>query len=274
MREIKKGKKMLEDLAIELKLRGLSPRTVKAYIYHNHRFLDFIKKQSSEITQQDIRLYLAEYTDHASPATISLMKSALRFYYDELLKKNLVTFKSPKIRDRLPVVLSKEEVKSLIYAASTIKSKLLLKLLYGTGLRVSECVNLNVKDLELNEHIGWVRKGKGGKDRMFRIPDSLTSDLKKYLTTQHGPYLFTGENPITPRNIQKIVKHAAEKAGIKKDITPHTLRHSFATHLLEAGTDIRYIQVALGHSKLQTTEIYTKVTSEQMKKIKSPLDNL
>ncbi|HLC74293.1 MAG TPA: site-specific tyrosine recombinase/integron integrase [Candidatus Nanoarchaeia archaeon] len=265
---------MLEDLAAELKLRGYSPRTKDAYLYYNTKFLLSIKKTPEEVTQSDIKRYLADLMDNLSPASYMLVKSSLRFLYDEMLKRNFLQFKNPKKKATLPVILSKEEIKLLISAAPTLRSKLIIKLLYASGLRVSECLNLKAVDLELNQHIGWVRSGKGGKDRMFILPESLTKTINQYLKNNAGLFLFGGDKPLTPRNVQLIIKRAAKNAGIAKSVSPHKLRHSFATHLLEAGTDIRVIQELLGHSNLQTTQIYTKVSQEQLRKVKSPLDNL
>ena len=183
----------------------------------------------------------------------------------------------PKIPKKLPTVLSKEEVKKLIEVTTHEKSRLIIKLLYATGLRLSECLNLKIEDLELNEKMGWVRSGKGAKDRLFTLPDILINDIQRYtringITSGH---LFRGrKGSMTPRNVQKIFNYAGKKAGLNKRVTPHKLRHSYATHLLEAGTDIRVIQELLGHSNLQTTQIYTRVSKEELKKVKSPLENL
>jgi len=265
---------VLKNLESELKLRGFSPRTIKAYIYHNSKFLEFVKKKPKEVDQADIKVYLADQIDKTSIATVSLVKSSLKFFYDEILQKNIVNFKTPKLEQKLPTILTKEEVKSLIKATPTLKSRLIIKMLYSSGLRLSECLNLKIDDLELEEKIGWVRKGKGAKDRLFILSENLIKDIKKYLKKHTGPYLFSNDRPLTSRNVQLIIKRAAQKAGIKKNISPHKLRHSFATHLLESGTDIRVIQKLLGHSKLQTTQIYTDVSTELIKKVKSPLDSL
>jgi len=265
---------VLKNLESELKLRGFSPRTIKAYLYHNSKFLEYTKKQPQEIDQVDIKAYLADQIDKTSIATVSLIKSALKFFYDDVMGKGIVDFKTPKAEKKLPVVLSKDEVKALIQAAPTRKSKLIIKMLYSSGLRLSECLNLKIDDLELEEKIGWVRKGKGGKDRLFILSENLVKDFRKYLKKHQGPYLFSNGKPLTPRNVQKIIKRAAQIAEIKKPVSPHKLRHSFATHLLESGTDVRVIQELLGHSNLQTTQIYTKVSMEKIKKVKSPLDNL
>jgi len=222
-------------------------------------------------------MYLAHLISDAgkSNATVALAKAAIKFYYDEVLKRNIVNIKTPKIGKKLPTVLTKDEVKRLISAAKSIKSRLIIKMLYSTGMRVSELVNMRVNDLELDEKHGWIRGGKGSKDRMVILSDNLICDLRKFLSTYSREYLFSGRNmQLTPRNIQKIIQNSAKNAGINKRVSPHTLRHSFATHLLESGTDIRVIQELLGHANLQTTQIYTRVSSEEIKKVKSPLDSI
>ncbi len=154
----------------------------------------------------------------------------------------------------------------------------MVSLVYACGMRVSELVNLEIKDLDFEDKIGHIRQAKGKKDRIFNIPNFLAFKLKKQVEKQkedNQKYLFTGpKGRLSTRNIQKIVKSSAKKAGIKKDVHCHTLRHSFATHLLENGSDIRMIQVLLGHASLSTTELYTHVSAEQIKKVKSPIEGL
>jgi len=173
-------------------------------------------------------------------------------------------------------VLTKEEVKKLIDATENKTHRLMLMLLYSSGIRLSELVNLKAGDLELEQAMGWVRSGKGAKDRLFIISKNLTGELKDFAAAKkRDDFLFSGRNGrMTPRNVQKIVASSAKKAGIEKNVHPHTLRHSLATHLLEDGTDIRKIQTLLGHSNLSTTQIYTHVSMEELKKIKNPLDGL
>jgi len=270
--------KTLNQLLTELKLRGFAKNTIDSYLIHNRLFLEHIKKQPKDITEKDIKQYFADLTDKTlTNKTISLKLSALKFYYDEILKKKIVNLKPPKISKKIPEVLSKEEIRNLIESSPTQKSKLIIKLLYSTGLRVSELTNLKLKEINLKTREAWVRSGKGAKDRFFQIPPNLMEDLNKHISTlkEKEIYLFPGKNKtLTTRNIQKILLKAAEKAEINKRVTPHKLRHSFATHLLEAGTDIRYIQALLGHADLSTTQIYTHVSNEQLKKIKSPLEGL
>lgn len=275
---IKGGDNVLKELESELKLRGFSPQTVKAYLFFNQKFLDFVKKKPEEVSEQDIKAYIASMMEKkAAPSSIILARAALKFYYEGVLKQLVISVKAPKMQKKLPVVLSKNEVKSLIEAAYTQKSKLLIKLFYSSGLRLSECINLKFSDLELNEKIGWVRKGKGSKDRLFILSTSLAEEIRKYGNNKdiHSCIFLNKKNEsLSARNVQKIVARAAKNAGITKRVSPHTLRHSFATHLLEGGTDIRKIQELLGHSNLQTTQIYTKVSTEELKKVKSPLDEL
>ncbi|MBI2144428.1 tyrosine-type recombinase/integrase [Candidatus Woesearchaeota archaeon] len=209
-------------------------------------------------------------------ATVALVRAALKFYYDGVLKKSIVTLKTPKIQKKLPTVLAREEVKRLIDSAPTAKSRLILMMLYSSGLRVSECCNLTTKNLELDQKIGWVRDGKGGKDRLFILSEGIIEHLKQHMNGKNTEHLFTNKSgkPLSARNIQKIVATSARRAGLAKTVSPHTLRHSFATHLLESGESIRKIQELLGHSNLQTTQIYTKVSTEELRKVKSPLDSL
>ena len=267
----------MKELITELKLRGFSPQTVKTYLVQNKHFLDYIKKQPSEMTEADIEEYLGHLISDKkmSMASVALIKASLKFYYDEILKKNIVTLKTPKIARKLPEILTKEEVRRLLNTLKHTKSRIIVKLLYSAGIRLSECLNMKIEDLDLKQKIGWVRAGKGNKDRMFILSEDVKKELINYISESRG-ILFKGSagRALTPRNIQKMVAKAALNAGIHKRITPHKLRHSFATHLLEAGTDIRIIQELLGHSNLQTTQIYTKVSQEQMRKVKSPLDML
>jgi len=167
-------------------------------------------------------------------------------------------------------------VKRLIDVVKNKKHKLIIKLLYSSGLRLSELINLKVGDIELEEKIGWVRSGKGKKDRLFIISDKIVDDLKGQMKRKDGAqFLFEGwDGAMSARGIQKIVSITAKKAEINKPVHVHTLRHSFATHLLESGEDIRKIQELLGHASLNTTQLYTHLTTEDLKKVKNPLDSL
>ncbi len=273
---------MLQQLHTELQLRGFSSRTIETYLYQNQKFLEFIRKEPAIVQEKDIKEYLGHLLSDKNSAhsSVALAKAALKFYYDEILKKNIVNLKTPKLARKLPEILTKEEMRKLLGALTHTKSRIIIKLLYSSGIRLSESLNVKIEDLELGNKIGWVRHGKGGKDRMFILSEDVAEEILQYVNkiNRRTGYLFTGskgpEEPLTPRNVQKIVKRAVQNAGITKKISPHKLRHSFATHLLEAGTDIRLIQELLGHSNLQTTQIYTKVSQQQLRKVKSPLDLL
>jgi len=269
----------LKKLDIELRISKNSEYTLRNYVDCNRKFLEYIKKSPEDITEDDLKSYLAENLSKSSSSTIIIFLSALRYAFSNILKKDITSnIKRPKKEKRIPSVLTKEEVKKLINSIVSKKSKLMVSFMYSCGFRVSELVNLNVKDLNFEEKIGNVRQGKGKKDRVFNIPEFLIEDLKNQIEIQkkfNQEYLFTGpKGKLSPRNIQKIIQKAAVRAGIKKEVHGHTLRHSFATHLLENGTDIRKIQLLLGHENLSTTGIYAHVSREELKKIKSPIDEV
>ena len=272
-------KNILKKLEIEMKLRGFSIQTSKVYLHYNEKFLEYIKKVPDVITEDDIKDFLAHKMsdDSVSSASIALIKSAMKFCYNEILNRNFSLVKTPRSSRGLPVVLTKKEIKEILDNTEYPKHRLLIELLYSTGLRLSECINLRYSDLDLNEDIGWVRMGKGSKDRIFIISEMFREDLLDYKETKGGKdeFIFSvNGRKMSPRGIQHAIKTAVERTNINKEIHVHTFRHSFATHLLENGVDIRKIQKLLGHTNLQTTQIYTQVSSEEIKKIKSPLDML
>ncbi len=266
----------LKKLETEIKISKLSPYTLRNYLLFNKQLLEHTNKQPEEIDQNDIKFFMAEkMTERAGISTI-LFLASIKYAYTAILQKDPTSgIKRPKNEKKIPEVLTKEEVIRLINSSKTTKSKLILQMLYSSGLRVSELVNLKKQDLDFNENIGWVRAGKGKKDRMFILSKKLSLKLKKY-TEKHSDwhYIFSENKPLSTRNIQKIVQKTAFFAGINKHVHPHTLRHSFATHLLDAGNDLRRIQELLGHSSIATTQGYVHVSSAQLKSIKNPLDEL
>jgi len=264
----------VEKLKTELKLRGFSPLTARNYSFFVEKMLNKSGKPAEQLTEEDAKKYLAELFDTKSKNTIMLAAASLKFFYIEVLKKSFSDVRIPKKDKALPEIMSKEEVKKLINAADNVKSRLIISTLYSSGLRVSELVNLKVDDLNLMENTGWVRKGKGSKDRLFAISKELSEELQSYIKERGNKFVFSKEKPLTTRNIQKIIKGVRIRAGINKRVTPHTLRHSFATHLLEQGTDIRIIQAMLGHSSLNTTQIYAHVSNEMIKKVTNPLETI
>jgi len=269
----------LEKIRVELKISKNSEHTIKNYLIPNQELLKFSGKNPAEITEDDVKLFMAEkLSNHASSSTI-LFLSAIKYAYSNILKKDItLNIKRPKKERKIPAVLTKEEIKSMISAAETRKSRLMISLLYACGLRVSELTNLKINNLDFNDKVGFVKQGKGKKDRIFNIPAFLSEELKALVDKQrqnNQEYLFSGpKGKLSSRNLQKIVSKLAIKIGLNKSVHPHTLRHSFATHLLEDGVDIRKIQILLGHADLSTTQIYTHVSTEELKKITSPLDSL
>jgi integrase/recombinase XerD len=274
-----KEEEFLKKLEIELKISKNSPHTIRNYVDANKKVLEFLKKDPEQVTQGDIKSFMAEHLSDKASSRVILFLSALKYSFSNILHNDITAgIKRPKKERRIPSVLTKDEIKQLFNSTKNTKSKLMLSLIYACGFRVSELVNLKIKDFDFDEFVGNVRQGKGRKDRMFNIPRFLLEDLKTQAESQkqaNQEYLFTGPNgKLSTRNIQKIAANSVLLAGIKKDVHPHTLRHSFATHLLEDGADIRKIQELLGHADLSTTQIYTHISREELKKIKSPLDDL
>jgi integrase/recombinase XerD len=269
----------LKKIETELKISKNSPHTIKNYLLANQFLLNFSKKNPEQMEEDDVKLFMADRLSDKSPMSIILFLSAIRYAYTNILHKDITLgIKRPKRDKKIPEVLTKEEIQKLLGALDNIKSKLMISMIYACGFRVSELLNLKIKDLNFQEKSGFVRSGKGRKDRFFNLPDFLIKDLQKQIAQQQKDseeFLFTGPNgKLSDRNIQKIVRKAAAKAKIQKSVHVHTLRHSYATHLLENGVDIRLIQALLGHASISTTEIYTHLSTMQLKKVKSPLDEL
>ena len=269
----------LKQLEVELKISKNSEYTIRNYVRNNTNLLEFTEKNPENIDENDIKLYMSEKLSNSAPSSIILFLSSIKYAFSTILGKDpTIKIKRPRKGRKIPTVLTKTEVKKLIDSTTRKKSKLILSMLYACGFRVSEIVNLKINDLDFNEKTGHIRQAKGRKDRIFNIPEFLLKDLKKESEKQdrlNREYLFTNAkgDKMSTRNIQKIVQKTTQKSGIKKKTHPHTLRHSFATHLLESGVDIRKIQELLGHADLSTTQIYTHISTEELKKIKSPLDD-
>ncbi len=270
------SEEFLKKIEVELKISKNSNHTIRNYIKSNKDLLNFTKKSPDKIKTEDIKLFIAENLTDKAAMSIILFLSAIKYAYLSIFNNDITSsIKRPKKEKRLPTILSKDEIKKLLEELKTEKSKLMVSLIYACGFRVSELVNLKIADLNFPEKTGHIRQAKGNKDRIFNIPEFLTDELQDLTKQQNKEkYLFTGRSgKLSTRNIQKIVSSAANRAGLK-GVHCHTLRHSFATHLLENGVDIRHIQELLGHADLSTTQIYTHVSTEQIKKIKSPIDNL
>lgn len=269
----------LKKLEVELKISKNSNYTLRNYMDSNIKLLDFLKKNPSEVSSDDLKFFMSEELSDKSSSSIVLFLSAIKYAYTNILGNDItLKVKRPKKEKRLPAVLTKDEIKKLFDSMENKKSKLIVSMMYACGMRVSEILNLKISDLDFDNKTGNIRQAKGKKDRFFNIPAFLSKDLKKQAEEQKNAnqvFLFSGPNgALSPRNIQKIVSLASKKAEIKKEVHPHTLRHSFATHLLENNVDIRKIQELLGHADLSTTQIYTHISKEELKKIKSPIDEL
>jgi integrase/recombinase XerD len=265
-------------LMLELDSRGFSPKTKKSYLFFIQDFLRYAGRPAKDVQREDVKSYISHlivdkgYTN----ITANLAISSLKFFFSSVLERPIYGMERPKREKRLPTVLSKEEVKEIIGSANNTKHRLVLKCLYGMGLRVSELVNLRASDIDFERDMVKIASGKGEKDRYVMLPIGLKQELESYLEVEKpDKYLFSGrKGKYTVKSVQKIFEYAAKKAGIKKEASCHTLRHSFATHLLESGVDIRYIQSLLGHARLQTTQVYTHVADNRLRNIRSPLDDL
>jgi len=271
--------KAMEEL---LKLKGYSPKTIKSYKNHILRFFSYVKKSPEQVCDRDVRdymLYLLE-TLSCSHSYVNQALSAIKIYFVEIAHRSDLTYdlKRPKKEKTLPEILSKEEVARILGSVKNIKHKAILYLIYSSGLRVGEVVRLSVTDIDPDRMLVHVVQGKGRKDRYTLLSQVALDVLNRYrLVEEPEDRLFPGGGEgefLTERSVQKIFKAACEKAMIKKDVSVHSLRHSFATHLLESGTDIRYIQELLGHSSSKTTEIYTHVSNNSIRRIRSPLDDI
>jgi integrase/recombinase XerD len=282
---------VVERMRKEMLRRKLSRNTIKCYLFYVRKFLLFCEKDCRKFSRKDCREFLERYMDNELKwmrkrgvdeevvgSTLNVVLNSLRFMMEEVLRKSMrLNIKYSKIPKALPVCLRKDEVKLLIDCILNDKHKLLVSLMYGAGLRVSEVVKLKVLDFELEHNIGWVRKGKGNKDRPFIIPESLKAKIVRLIedNKEKGIYfLFKGRknSHLSVRSVQMIIKKAAAKSRISKDIHPHTLRHSFATHILENGADITSVQSLLGHSEVRTTMGYLHVMKPKLISVKSPLD--
>lgn len=270
---------VLKKIETELKIQGKSPQTIRMYKYYNGKFLDFTNKPAEQTTTEDIKAYLAELMGKGNnPASVGLAKSSLAYFYEGIMEKGIMLkIKTPKHKRKIPEVLTRDEVRKLIDNAGSLRNKLLLEFMYASGLRVSECASLKWKDINLTEKNGLLKHGKGGKDRFFILSEELIRDINDYIKEkkENEEFLFPGNSgKLTARAIQDVIKRAAKRAGIQKHVHCHGLRHAFATHLLENGTDIRLIQELLAHSNLQTTQFYTQISKQQLMKVKSPLDSI
>jgi len=272
--------KLHDQMKVDLELRNLSPRTrscyltwVRSFALHFHRFPD-------ELGDQEIREYLHYLIQEkkASQSGISQAYSALKFFYETTLKRDWNGFRIPRVKmgKKLPVVLSRQEIQAIFSATANLKHRALLMTIYSAGLRVSEVVHLRVSDLDSQRMTIRVQQGKGQKDRYTLLAQRTLEVLRDYWR-EYRPsgWLFPGKpatEPLSVSAVQRVFEKVLYRAGIKKPASVHTLRHSFATHLLEDGTDLFHIQRLLGHSTPKTTTIYLHLSRKDLGSVTSPLD--
>jgi site-specific recombinase XerD len=275
--------RMIEDM----RLRQLNPKTQSAYLRSVSNFARYLGRSPATATIEDLRNYQLHLVDSGtSPISLNAAITGLKFFFDVTLDRLELMAKMRPVRvpQKLPTVLSRDEVRRLIAAASNLKHQTALSLAYGTGLRASEVVALRVGDIDSQRMILRVEQGKGRKDRYAMLSPVLLERLRAWWRVARaqgkmldGGWLFPGMNPVEPlttRQLNRVVHAAAAAANIDKRVSMHTLRHSFATHLLEQKVDIRVIQVLLGHKKLDTTALYTQVATDLLHEVVSPLEGL
>ena len=275
--------RMIDDM----RMRKLNGKTQIGYIRAVRRFAAYLKRSPDTATAEELRSFQLHMVDTGtSPGTINATLSGLKFSFDVTLGRGELMVKMQPVPQprKIPVVLSCEEVARLIAAAPNLKSQAALSVAYGAGLRASEVTSLKVTDIDSERMTLRVEQGKGRKDRYAMLSPVLLERLRAWWRVGHAQgkilpngWLFPGLNkidPVTPRQLNRAIHDAAEAAHIDKRVSMHTLRHSFATHLLEQKVDIRVIQVLLGHKRLETTALYTHVATEVLRKVISPLENL
>jgi len=272
-------KRMLE----ELQRRNYSPNTVRPYLYAVEDFARYFGKSPDKLSQEHLRQYQLHLVQDCKLAVETIVGriAALRFFFVKVLGRpyRQIDLVYPKRPERLPIILSEEEVARLIESASSSYHRVILMTLYGTGLRREELCRLKVTDVDSQRMVIHVRQGKGNRDRDLPLSPKLLEVLRDYWRWRKPKtYLFPSllrtrqEKPITSKTVWYAVREAARRAGIKKKVHPHLLRHSWATHLLERGADLREIQVLLGHNDLETTALYLHLSQRHLQAIQNPID--
>jgi integrase/recombinase XerD len=267
----------------DLELRGCRPATIDTYLRCVRRFVEHVGRPPAAIRADDVRQFLLHLlrVRKAHPRTLNVYASALRFFYRVTLKRPEVVAEVANMRVpmRLPRFLSGSEIERLLAAIPSRKHQAILMLAYGAGLRVGEIQRLEAQDVDAKRMVLHIRTTKRGRERYVMLSPRLLQALRAYWKEARppGPRLFPGQDPeklITRNAIHKALRKAAQKAGLTTSFSPHSLRHSFATHLLEAGTDLRTLQVLLGHASVRSTTTYLHVTTARLQTLRSPLDDL
>lgn len=265
----------------KLEYKRYSINTARTYISCFEKFINYFSEyELLEITEQEIQEFLnIKAREGVSTSQLNQLLNSIKFFYEVVheMPNRFYSIDRPFKEERLPKVLSAEEVFKIINATTNIKHRCILSLLYSAGLRRQELLDLKIEDIQSDRMMINIRAGKGHKDRVTVLSQKVLDDLRVYFK-EMKPKVYLFEGPVGKQygrsSVSKILHRAAIKVGITKKVTPHMLRHSFATHLLEAGTDLRYIQALLGHNSSKTTEIYTKVSLGHMQSITSPFDSL
>jgi integrase/recombinase XerD len=272
-----------ERMRGDLELRGSSRNTVDAYLRCMTQLADFYGTCPSQLSQEHIRLYLLHLLRERrlSAGTVCVHVAALKFLYATTLRRAsfAAALAYPRNRRRSRSVLSPSEVGQALNAARTARTAAMASVLYGAGLRISELCALRVEDIDSKRHVIRIRQGKGGKSRQVMLSARLLHALRTYWKTRRhnaSPYLFPGPagGPITRNTVSKILVKLGNDAGLAKRLTAHVLRHSFATHLVENGCDVRTLQLLLGHSRINTTAIYLQLSNSHLIAVQSPLERL
>lgn len=272
-----------DRMRADMRLRNLRPSTQESYLGCVRNFVTYHMRPPEEMGEKEVRDFLVHLRDDRKlqPVTIKGYVAALKFLYANTLNRPEVVrpWFSPRQAFKLPRILSGSQVEALLNAVDSIKYRAVLMTAYGAGLRITETCKLQVDDIDSKKMLLHVREGKGGVQRNAMLSPRLLVVLRTYWKHIRPPmpYLFPGQKPGTPLSgdsVRKVLHKVAEDCGIKKPVTPHLLRHSFATHLLDAGTDIRVIQVLLGHRSITSTQIYAQVSPQHISRTKSPLDLL
>lgn len=254
-----------------------SKSTIETYLSCLRYFYNYFDHSVNDLTKADIQNYQYHLVKKRySRSSQNQHINAIKYYYENSLKRPRETYyiERPRKERKLPTVLEKREVLNIISCTTNIKHKAALTLIYACGLRISELINLKIEDIDGERMLTKIVNSKGAKDRFVPLPENVRTLLRKYYANYKPKiYLFNGAEDIqySAISVRNIIKRSAKKAGIRKNVTPHTLRHSYATHVLESGIDIRYTQTILGHNSIKTTEIYTHVSTKNVLAVKSPI---
>jgi site-specific recombinase XerD len=273
--------KLRDQMEMDMRLRRFSPKTIACYLACMKGVAKHFRKSPAELGDEEIRAYLHYLMEErrVSQSVLVQTYSALKFFFEKTLQKQWNALRIPRCKQRrkLPGVLTREEVESIFSATKNLKHRAILMTIYAAGLRVGEVTRLKVYDIDSGRMMIRVNEGKGLKDRYTLLGERNLEMLRRYWKAYRPPeWLFPGRNasdPVSISAIQRVFKTSLRKAGIKKKASAHTLRHCFATHLLESGTDLYYIQRLLGHKSAGTTSVYLHITGKDIGKIKSPIDS-